>query len=262
MSAALLFLLAVIPPGPSSHAETRSLTREVRFGASPGLVGQLDRPDGAGPFPVMVLIPGGGLSRRGTSSQFSAMRGLYDPLVEAAVQQGWAAFRFDRQDSPPGSRDEAQDIVDAVATARRFPDVDTRRIVICAHASGSVFLQLAYDRVEELVGFSALQGVVLLSSRAAGGEAGRMAGDILVVVGESAAPDERRAAENAVRTHRELYPRRNARSVVLPKTDVALCDTTGANWRGWGGMPGSCVIPGELPRIVAEFLRGLPKNGS
>ncbi len=240
---------------PGAQATARPAPRDVRFGTGSGVTGQVDTPGTEGPYPLMVLIPGGSLSRRGTSSQFPAMSRLYDPLVDAALREGWAVFRYDRHETPPGSRDESQDIIDAIRAARALPDVDTRRIVLCAHASGTVFLQQAYDRVEEIIGFRALRGVVLLSNRADASEAGRMAGHLLVVVGESASTDENRAGENAFRTHRESYPQWNARYLMVPNADVALCDTTTSGWRGWQGLPGSCRFSPEISRAISELLR-------
>ncbi|HOT36163.1 MAG TPA: hypothetical protein PLT86_05820 [Candidatus Latescibacteria bacterium] len=215
------------------------------------MTGQVDTPGTEGPYPLMVLIPGGSLSRRGTSSQFPAMSRLYDPLVDAALREGWAVFRYDRHETPPGSRDESQDIIDAIRAARALPDVDTRRIVLCAHASGTVFLQQAYDRVEEIVGFRSLRGVILLSNRADASEAGRMAGHLLVVVGESASTDEKRAGENAVRAHRESYPRWNARYLMVPtRTWPSAIRPPPA-----GGAGKDCRVPAAFRRKSREQYR-------
>ena len=97
---------------------------------------------------------------------------------------------------------------------------------------------------------------MLLSSEVDAQRAGRMAGDLLVIVGES---DTRKTTltTDAVRAHLRRFPERRARYVVLPRCDYALCDTTSARWTGLDGLEGSCEVP---RRVYAEFEKFLRKT--
>jgi|GEM_PF-1195217 len=255
----LLAVLWVLCTPAFAPSDAAVVTREVVFGPGRRISGQLDKPPGAGPFPLVILIPAGGrLDRNGTSPSLTAFKDVYVPLVGIAVRAGWAIFRYDRQgagSSRPSERDEAIDALDVVRIARELPDVDPRRVVIIAHASGTEILQSGYDYFEERIGFHALKGVILLSSDVGSQSAGRMAGNLLVIIGESDGTERSSIAGGAVSVHRRDYPDRQAEAMVVPRADHALCDTTVAGWSGWAGDPGSCVISRQVYDAIDRFLR-------
>lgn len=239
------------------------VTREVRFGRGDRLAGQIDKPAGLGPFPLVILIPGAGLDRTGRSSRFTALAGIYVPLVDIAVGNGWAMFRYDRAGSGmslASGGDEVAGAVDAVRTARELPGVDTERVVIVAHASGTLLFAKGYDRFEELIGYRAIKGTVLLSSKVGAQTAGRMPGDLLIAIGQSVAATDSPVAAGAVSAHRRFLPERNADAMVLQNCDYALCDTTAPSWSGWSGAEGSCAIPGEAYAAVERFLQRIHRD--
>jgi pimeloyl-ACP methyl ester carboxylesterase len=241
-----------------------AVTREVTFGPGGRIAGQLDKPAGNGPFPLVILVGAGGqIDRDGTSPQFEAFRDIYLPLVDIAARAGWAIFRYDRPGSGrsrPSDRNELLDVLDAVLFACQLPDVDPRRVVLIGHASGADILQGGYEYLEQTIGFSALRGVILLSSTVRSRFARRMAGDLLIVIGESDSAAQLSAARGAVAAHRRNYGERSAEALVVGRADHALCDTTVARWAGWTGMPGSCVLPREVYDAVDRFLRNVGRQ--
>lgn len=241
--------------------EAPAATREITFGPGGRIAGQLDKPTGDGPFPLVILIAAGGnLDRNGSSLQLEAFRDIYVPLVKIATDAGWAIFRYDRQgtgNSRPSNRNEIIDALDAVIVARELPDVDRDRVVIIAHASGTEMLQRGYEFFEETIGFRALRGVVLLSNTVSSQAAGRMAGNLLVIIGQSDEAEESAISSAAVSVHRRNYPDRAAEAMVITDADHALCDTTLEGWRGWVGTPGSCEVPRQVYDAVGRFLRDI-----
>lgn len=256
----------VVAVAPLIAGDAAAITREVTFGPGGRIAGQLDKPPGNGPFPLVVLVTAGGnLNRHGSSPDLAAFRDIYVPFVKIATDAGWSIFRYDRQGaggSRPSNRNEVIDALDAVLTARELPDVDQEHIVIIAHASGTEMLAHGYQFFEEAIGFGALKGVVLLSSTVSSQTAGRMAGDLLVIIGESDEEQQAAVGAAAVSIHRRNYPDRRAEAIVVPGADHTLCDTTAAGWTGWDGMPGTCKVPQQVYDAVDRFLRGIhPRMG-
>lgn len=62
------------------------------------LYGELEKPDGDGPFPVMLIIPGSGLTdRNGNSSGIQGENNSLKMLAERLAEQGIASVRYDKR---------------------------------------------------------------------------------------------------------------------------------------------------------------------
>ncbi len=236
-------------------------TREIGFGQEDRLVGQLDRPDEPGLFPLIVLVPAGkDIDRNGTSAKLPAIRNLYSPLADLAVAAGYAIFRYERTE-PTGPRrigrgnDVLQDALDAVEIALELPGADPDRVVLMAHESGVAMLLEAYDRFEEIVGYRHLRGVVLLAGEIGAHSAGRMAGDLLIVRADSDGYRRSSADDDAIGIHRRTSPVAGARQVIAEGCNSMLCDTVDAPWSGLMAQGAPCRFSGKLFRSVDAFLR-------
>jgi hypothetical protein len=237
--------------------------REAWFGPAHKLSGQLDRPvrsfTARDPYPLVILIPpGGGIDRDGSSNNLSAFEDVYLPLVQAVVDQGWAIFRYDRSgsgNSEESDRPNHLDALDAVRVALEQPFVDPSRVVIIAQGGGTGMLHNQYAAFEELVGFRNLRGVVLLSSMTGGHIAGKMAGDLLIVMGSNDEPERLASARNAVELHERYRPGTQSRCVVVESASHALCGTGTEGWTDMRGFPGTCVVPEQVWQEIVKFLK-------
>jgi acetyl esterase/lipase len=112
---------ARLPPAPA-----------VPYGEHPDQVANLHLPNGAGPFPVVVLVHGG-FWRSGWD------RTLMTPLARDLGARGIAAWNIEyrrvgqAEGGWPGTFLDVAAAVDHLAT---LPDVDTSRVVTCGHSAG------------------------------------------------------------------------------------------------------------------------------
>jgi len=232
-------------------------TREVTFGARGHVAGQLDRPDGAGPFPLVVLLPAAGFDRDGTSRDLTALRRIYLPLVKAANDAGWAVFRYDWTRGGPTRKDDVDRALAGIRTALDLPGVDPTRVVLVAHGAGGQVLRTGYPEFEEAIGYRALAGVVLLASDIGPQTGGRMAGDLVVIMSRANMPEAIAEATSAVAVHRRSMPDRRAEVLLLDGSNLALCDTADTAWRGWNGLPGSGRLRVEIGERLGKLLRDI-----
>jgi len=127
-------LPAPVPPGGEA---TRT---PVEFASQDGalLVGTLIAPQGAGPFPCIVLLAPGGIESR------------WDP-GDALAGRGWAALTYDKRGLGESGgefmRDQpelqAADAAAAVAMLRERPEIDAERIVVLGIDAGALAGALA-----------------------------------------------------------------------------------------------------------------------
>ena len=254
----LLPLILALSVVASARAD-ETFTREVSFGEGNIVHGQIDRPKGPGPFPLVFLLPaGGGVNRHGTSQMLPALHEIYTPIVEDAVQNGWAVFRYDRfvlATRPVNDAVLLQDALAALRTALDLPAVDRSRVVLIANGYGTRQIQNSFERFIEIIGHQELKATVLLASEVTPPVARTIPGNILIINGEADGDEESPLTGGAVSAHRQSFPETRSEALILPGCNHALCDTTLAEWQGMRGAEGSCRIPSETYRAVSEFLR-------
>lgn len=146
-----------------------ALTKDIEYGRAGGEVLRLDAsaPDGTGPFPVAILIHGGGW-RRGDKSGSSTpgdnadISPWFAPLT--AGKFTWLSINYRlAPDHPwPACYEDVQTAIRwAKAHAREFKG-DPQRIVLIGHSAGGQLACLAAvqadtaTRVQAVVGFSAV----------------------------------------------------------------------------------------------------------
>ena len=105
------------------------------FADSVALRGTLWLPPGAGPFPTIVLVPAGPLSRHG-----SAM------YANFFLAQGHAVLAYDRRAGPAPFPRYAEDAVAAVDTLRRRRGIDRKRIGLWGSSQGGWLALMAAAR--------------------------------------------------------------------------------------------------------------------
>ncbi|ATO13041.1 alpha/beta hydrolase [Micromonospora sp. WMMA2032] len=109
------------------------------------LVGTLTRPDGAGPYPGALLLPGSGpLNRDGDHRRLPL--GIQRDLAAALADAGTATLRYDRRgvgDSTgeflrTGFHDNVEDAAAALAALAADPAVDSRKLFLVGHSEGAL----------------------------------------------------------------------------------------------------------------------------
>jgi pimeloyl-ACP methyl ester carboxylesterase len=133
------------------------------------LAGTFASPEGDGPFPAALLLPGSGpLDRDGNIKQLSL--NVSRDLAELLADAGWASFRYDKRGVaesageylPTGFRDE---LADAEAARDWLLERDeVAGVVVIGHSAGAL-------HAAELAGrTSAVDGAILLAATAKTGE--------------------------------------------------------------------------------------------
>jgi hypothetical protein len=133
-------------------------------GAGQKLVGTFEAPEGKGPFPGVLLIPGSGPTDRDGNSAVmpGAKIDVLKQLADSLAAQGVSSFRFDKRaiahysaDWPKtipeisayfSYRHHIEDAEAAFACLRSQPRVDHLRTAILGHSEGGLFtLQIASE---------------------------------------------------------------------------------------------------------------------
>jgi len=135
-----------VPWQPPAYSKAGSFTeRQVTVGEGEWkLPGTLTVPNGGGPFPAVVLVPGSGPADR--DETIGATR-VYRDLAEGLGSQGIVVLRYDKRTKVYASRvggmnrftlhDElVEDAVKAAAMLRGLPNVDAKRIFMLGHDLG------------------------------------------------------------------------------------------------------------------------------
>ena len=136
------------------------------------LAGTLTVPEGAGPFPAVLLLPGSGPLDRNSDHKCMPL-GITGQLAAALDTAGLATFRYDRRGvgestgrwHTAGFYDNRDDARAALELLAARPDVDPARIVVLGHSEGALHAaDLAANGAPTV-------GLVLLSCPATPGEA-------------------------------------------------------------------------------------------
>ena len=144
---------------------------EVRFtGDSIALQGTLTLPEGAGPFPAVVLIAGsGGVDRDELVFGFPVFKVLADTLT----RRGIAVLRYDKRGvgrstgslSGATTEDLARDAGAALRALREHEGIDLERVGLIGHSEGSAVAMVLAARDAEGVAF-----VIAVAGAAVDGE--------------------------------------------------------------------------------------------
>ncbi len=124
---------------------------QVKFGGEAGeprLAGTLTLPEGQGPFPAVVLIPGSGPQTR---DETVAGHPIFWVLADALSRNGFAVLRYDKRGVGQSGgtyaeatlHDFAQDARTAADWLGSQPGVDRRRLGLIGHSEGGLAAPLA-----------------------------------------------------------------------------------------------------------------------
>ena len=113
------------------------------------LCGTLDRPRARRPSPIVVILPGGGLTDADGNVDSAAEGGMrhrpYAQLAASLSRHGYAVARFAKGGPDPAARgrwrrveERAGDCVAAVEALRREPSLDGRSVVLMGHGEGGL----------------------------------------------------------------------------------------------------------------------------
>jgi len=115
------------------------------------------KPSGAGPFPVVLLLHGGGY---GAAATYGLGRSTNSPAADF-IKEGWAVYSIDYRPSA-GIKllpIEYDDTVEAVKTVRRMSFIDPKRVGMLGGSHGGNVISRVISRVD-------LQGAVLCAPAA------------------------------------------------------------------------------------------------
>ncbi len=160
------------PPAPAAYVEPRSFTETaVTVGSAPwALPGTLTMPNGAGPFPAVVLVQGSGPHDRDeTFGLNTPFRDLAWGLASAAI----AALRYDKRTFVYGAQmaadpsitvrqETTDDAIAAIALLRKTPKVDPTRVFLVGHSLGAYLApRIAAQVPGQLAGIAMLEAPTL-----------------------------------------------------------------------------------------------------
>lgn len=123
--------------------------------------GTLTVPDRDGPFPAVVLIPGGGKHNR--DEEF-AQHKPFAVLADAFTRAGFAVLRTDDRGvgATTGDKSEAtyddlaSDVLAQISFLRERPDIDRTRIGLLGHSQGGTLAPLVAQKAPDSVAFAML----------------------------------------------------------------------------------------------------------
>lgn len=129
------------------------------------LAGTLTVPDGPGPHPGALIVPGSGPVDR-DSNHAKLPIGVTRELAEALAGTGFATLRYDKRgvgESPgnwlaAGLGDNIDDASAALAALRAQPEVDAERVVAVGHSEGALIVAALAARQEVPAGVALISG--------------------------------------------------------------------------------------------------------
>ena len=143
----LVGMLGTPTVGVSAASAAAAAVREVRFSSSgQPLRGYLCRPDGAGPFAVVVYLHGG--RRRQVAGDPSE-------TVRALARLGYLGFAPIRRSDPTlaGHLTDTQSAIDFV---KRLPAADPRKVAVVGFSRGALLACMASTRRRDLAGVAVM----------------------------------------------------------------------------------------------------------
>jgi dipeptidyl aminopeptidase/acylaminoacyl peptidase len=162
LAAFLLAAIAHAAPAPAADWESfadGSTGQETEFSAVGGVAipAYVRKPNGPGPFPVVVLAHGG---RYGKGPTVGMGRSIQSPTADF-IRAGWAVYSIDYRPSEKIAIApiEFDDTVEAVKTVRKLPFIDPRRVGYMGGSHGAQVGSRVVSRVD-------LQGVILCAPAA------------------------------------------------------------------------------------------------
>src|SRR5690242_17384288 len=101
---------------------------DVPVGGNVSLAAYVRKPDGPGPFPLVVIIHGGGPSKETT---YELGRRMKEPTANL-VAAGWAIVCLDFRPNPRTTLDpsDLDDAMAAIAKVRTLPYIDGKRLAL------------------------------------------------------------------------------------------------------------------------------------
>ena len=122
-----------------------STGRIVEFRGSDGtyIPAYMRRPDGPGPFPVVVILHGGAAHKEVTCSIGRAAI----PPAASFVAAGWAVFSIDFRPSAAMQSIEWDDAMAAIEAVRRVPFIDGKRVALYGGSHGAGVIARLASRV-------------------------------------------------------------------------------------------------------------------
>src|ERR1051325_2870452 len=119
---------------------------EVQGAGGVPLAGYVRKPDGPGPFPLVVIIHGGGNSKEAT---YALGRSMKEPAANL-VAAGWAIFSLDFRPNPRGMLDpsDVDDAMVAVAKVRTLPYIDGKRLALFGGSHGANVISRLASRID------------------------------------------------------------------------------------------------------------------
>jgi dipeptidyl aminopeptidase/acylaminoacyl peptidase len=103
------------------------------------------KPDGPGPFPVLVVLHGGGYGKEAT---YGAGRSTRTPIAEF-VKEGWAVYAIDYRPTKTMLEPiEIDDSIEAIKAVRAMPFVDPARVGLYGTSHGGNVASRLVSRVD------------------------------------------------------------------------------------------------------------------
>ncbi len=168
--AGMFLLPGEAPWQPPAYSKAGSFTeRQVTIGSDEWkLPGTLTIPNGAGPFPAVVLVHGSGPNNRDETIGGTK---VFRDLAEGLASRGIVVLRYEKRSLQYGPKIKAtknmtvheetsEDAVRALALARQQKEVDPKRVYLLGHSLGGYVA----PRIAEEDG--QLAGVILLAANA------------------------------------------------------------------------------------------------
>ena len=111
-----------------------------------GIPAYVRRPDGPGPFPVVVLLHGG---RHGKEPTYALGRSMKSPTVDF-LKQGWAVYSIDYRPAERIAIEpiETDDSIEAIKTVRQLPFIDPARVGLMGGSHGANEASKLISRVD------------------------------------------------------------------------------------------------------------------
>ncbi|MFF2084714.1 alpha/beta hydrolase family protein [Nocardia sp. NPDC058176] len=163
--ALVVLLLSAVVAGCASENNTPDesyhSTEVTMQNAGTTIGGTLTLPDRDGPFPAVVLIPGGGKQNR--DEEF-AQHKPFLVLADSLTKAGYAVLRTDDRgvgattgDKSEASYDDlASDVLAQISYLRQRPDIDPTRIGVLGHSQGGSLAPLVAQKAPDEVAFVVL----------------------------------------------------------------------------------------------------------